>query len=102
MKDSRWFKVVRNQDGQEFLESKFLTDEALITFEEITREWPLWNDLERNGFISAYDKKRTLNEVDFQIYEFLMEHAHPHYKRTLYRRLKDLPDKKRTLDFLKN
>ncbi|MHC9541174.1 MAG: hypothetical protein AB9903_16855 [Vulcanimicrobiota bacterium] len=41
MKDSRWFKVLRNKDGQEFLESKFLTDEVIITFEEITREWPL-------------------------------------------------------------
>jgi hypothetical protein len=101
MNDTRWFKVVNNDSGRSSYESKFLTNDVLITSEDIEKEWPLWNNHERHEFISAYSQKRILNEEDFEIFEFLMEHAHISYQFILYDNLKELPDKRRTLNLLK-
>jgi hypothetical protein len=83
--------------------SKFMTGEATITFDEISREWEGWSSIERNDFLLGYMRSMTRNtEEDFKIIEFLMEHAGQSEISMLPLLMRNLPNKKKVLDFLLN
>lgn len=99
-KETRWSRIRRRQGNRFSFLSKFQTDEARITLEEITREWPAWNLEERLDFISAYNCKPSYEEEEFKIIEFLMKHAGTYELSALPRLVTQLPDKKRALRFI--
>ena len=101
IRETRWNRIYYIDSGHNnYIQSKFLTNEAKITFKEIAKEWPAWNSDERNDFILGYIAKAQLNEEDFKILELLMEQAEPYEIGMLPLMITELPDKKVALEFL--
>jgi hypothetical protein len=80
--------------------SKFFDNKATISYEEIEREWASWDEIERQDFLFAYMRGHIMNEEDFRIIEFIMEHAGPCEVCVLPQLVSLLPDKKRVLRYL--
>lgn len=71
--DDEWYRIYRSATHSRIYESKFSTGEARISFREISRRWPLWNEGERVQFAQAFGRKHALDSEDDKILEFLME-----------------------------
>lgn len=107
MRETRWNKIIEGKSIEEGFTapaisylSKFLIHKATITFEEIEREWANWDEKERWDFLSAYMEKHPVDEEDFRIIEYIMEHAGPWEVCVLPQIVNKLPDKKRVLRYL--
>lgn len=99
-KETRWNRIRYGQGKWLSSVSKFQTNEATISIDEIARDWPGWNDEERFDFISAYQRKPSYDDEDIRIIKFLMENAGPLHMSMMAMRLTMLPDKKQVSNYL--
>jgi len=91
-KETRWNKI-------RYI-SKFFTNEAAITLEEIIREWPKWSEEERCDFIFAFIVKNPITEEDVRIIEFLLLENNSDCKGLLPFIFTNFPDPKQVSEFI--
>jgi hypothetical protein len=70
--EDKWSRVFEVEPNSFAYESKFETQEALASVEQLRQEWSSWSDSEKLNFASAFRQKRQITSEDKRIFEFLM------------------------------
>src|SRR5215469_14446628 len=100
IEDHRWSRLYQLESGQKVYASKFLTDNLVISLDEVTREWDSWTDQQRLDFAKAYKYKVTVSAEDVKVLSFLMVNGDDPVLVCIAHQLIKHPDRDSVFSFL--
>lgn len=100
LKQSKWLRIFKLENGDDFFESRFLVDGLQISLNELTTVWQTASDREKWEFVLAYAAKPDFSEEDEKNVDFLMEHGSEPTWLTLAGTLTKSADQHKAVGFL--
>lgn len=79
LREDRWYRVYKSDDGRPVTVSKFATNEIQLSESSLRAEWDSWHPGEKISFAQAFAQKSSFNAAELRILDFLIEADDPEF-----------------------